>query len=300
MRAVCDDPVMHVPGNIPARFSQFPKSLSDRAVLTRLGPDVPALLAHPDGETPVPVVLWLHGRSVFKELDPGRYLRWIRSGIAACAIDLPGHGERTIEGWNGPEHTLDVLEQVIGEIDDVIDDLSRSEHAHLYDTSRVAIGGMSAGGMAALRRLCEPHRFACAAVEATCGDLETMYFGDSERVVRTRTDDADTDRRSSWPIVHDRERVLKLSAMEHLSGFDPIPFLAIHSEADRVVPFDAQAKFIDALRSHYERSGSDASMIEFVHWTETGAPDEHNGFGNRANDAKNAQTSFFVKHLLER
>jgi len=34
----------------------------------------------------------MHGRTANKELDPGRYLRLIRAGIAVCAIDLPGHG----------------------------------------------------------------------------------------------------------------------------------------------------------------------------------------------------------------
>jgi len=75
------------------RFSRLPSSLASRAKSVRFG-DVPALLAHPDWETPAPVVLWMHGRTVSKELDPGRYLRWVRAGIAACAVDLPGHGER--------------------------------------------------------------------------------------------------------------------------------------------------------------------------------------------------------------
>lgn len=258
---------------------------------------MPALLAHPNGETLAPVVLWLHGRSVSKELDPGRYLRWIRNGIAACAIDLPGHGERAIDGWTGPERTLDVLEQVIGEIDDVLDDLARSEHAHLYDCSRVSIGGMSAGGMAVLRRLCDPHNFVCAAVEATCGDLETMYFGRVDRVVRATTNDADADRTALWPGAHDREHVRALSALTHIDAFRPIPLLALHSETDRIVPFDAQSRFIRALRTHYEHSGADASQIRFIHWPQTGAPDEHNGFGSRANDAKNEQTSFLAAHL---
>src|SRR5262245_11172372 len=78
------------------RFSQMPSALRANARWQRLGPsDIPALLVHPDWNSgqPAPMVLWMHGRTVNKELDPGRYLRWMRAGIGACAVDLPGHGE---------------------------------------------------------------------------------------------------------------------------------------------------------------------------------------------------------------
>ncbi|MCH8858659.1 MAG: hypothetical protein IID54_03665, partial [Proteobacteria bacterium] len=90
---------------------------------------MPALLAHPDegwndptapAPTARPVVIWMHGRSVNKELDPGHYLRWLRAargGIATCALDLPGHGERFIEAFQGPAHTLEVVRQAASEID---------------------------------------------------------------------------------------------------------------------------------------------------------------------------------------
>ena len=29
---------------------------------------------------PRPTIIWIHGRTVSKELDPGRYLRWLRAG----------------------------------------------------------------------------------------------------------------------------------------------------------------------------------------------------------------------------
>lgn len=56
------------------RFARFPSDLAWRTRAARLGPSrVPALLAHPDWTTPAPVVIWMHGRTVSKELDPGRY-----------------------------------------------------------------------------------------------------------------------------------------------------------------------------------------------------------------------------------
>ncbi|MBZ0173007.1 MAG: hypothetical protein K8E66_11540, partial [Phycisphaerales bacterium] len=74
-------------------FAQLPKSVRDHARTARLGAHgLPALLAHPDWSTPHPVCIWLHVRRVFKEMDPGRYSRWLQAGVAVCAIDLPGHG----------------------------------------------------------------------------------------------------------------------------------------------------------------------------------------------------------------
>ena len=105
------------------RFAQFPNALAVRCRVARFG-DVPVLLAHPDWDSCVPVVLWLHGRTANKELDPGRYLRWIRAGFAACAIDLPGHGERSVAAMQDPDATPDVLAQAVGEIDGVVEQLA--------------------------------------------------------------------------------------------------------------------------------------------------------------------------------
>ena len=86
------------------RFAQFPSYLAERSRTYKFG-EIPVLLAHPDWDRPAPVVLWMHGRTANKELDPGRYLRWIRAGFAACALDLPGHGERAAPELQASERT---------------------------------------------------------------------------------------------------------------------------------------------------------------------------------------------------
>jgi dienelactone hydrolase len=263
------------------RFSGFPAALASHARLTRLGtPDTPALLAHPDWDRPAPFTVWLHGRTAYKEMDPGRYLRWIRAGVAACAIDLPGHGERG-EGrdrMHGPEQTLDVLERAIVEIDGVLHALQDPQWQGAFDRSRMAVGGMSAGGMATLRRLCDPHDFRCAAVEGTTGDLGALYS-------------------SARTALHDPVRIARLDPSQHLDGWRPIPLLVLHSERDRLIPFAGMHGFVENLRGHYRRQGADPAMIELVTWPETGASEEHIGFGRFSNDAKNAQAAFLAKHL---
>lgn len=269
------------------RFAQFPRSLAERARTLRLG-DVPALLVHPDWQTPAPLVVWLHGRTVNKELDPGRYLRWMRAGIATCAIDLPGHGERAQAGWDQPEKTLDVMEHAVGEIDGVLASLQDSQFRGVFDLQRAGIGGMSLGGMTTLRRLCDPHPFVCASVEATTGWLEGLYFPEREGSLASAP---------RWAVQHDPKRVSSLSAFSHMGTFRPLPLLALHSKSDSVVLFDVQDRFLDALRTHYALRGSDPSLVTLKAWDSTGAPQEHSGFGRVASEAKTVQTEFFTQWL---
>jgi hypothetical protein len=294
------------------RFTKLPRYLEERTRIVRLAGDIPALVAHPDPEfsEPAPLVLWLHGRTAYKELDAGRYLRWVRAGIGACAIDLPGHGERAIEGWHDPKRTLDVLEQALGEIDAVVDELAPPHEPHepphdpgtptaqssgrwragAFDRQRLAIGGMSAGGMVALRRLCDPHPFRCAEVEGTSGALRELYLSEDG-------EEGGGGRRGAWPVRHDPARVEKLDPLARIEGFEPIPLLALHSESDELVPWPTQRTFLERLAEHYRERGADPASIGVLTWPETGAPREHLGFGRFSNEAKNAQTEFFERWL---
>jgi len=273
----------------PDRFKQFPRDLAAVVRVERLGPDVPALLAHPNWKSPAPVVLWMHGRTANKELDPGRFLRWIRAGIAACSIDLPGHGERGWAGGHEPDASLKVIGQAVGEIDAVVEALADPRFQGVFDLDRIAIGGMSMGGIVTLRRLCDTHPFVCAAVEGTTGWLEGLYFPED----RSEPGKA----QPGWVVRHERDAVAAVSAAAHLSTFRPMPLLMLHSEADRMMPFAVAKGFADRLRTHYQEIGADPSLVELVTWPETGAPEEHIGFGRFSNDAKNTQTAFLTRHL---
>ena len=264
---------------MPSPPDQLPASLAAKSRFVRLGPDVPALVAHPDWAAPAPVVLWMHGRTVTKELDPGRYSRWLRAGVAVCAIDLPGHGERAEPDRQGSEATPGVIEQARREIDPILDGLAH-EFGDAFDLDRVAIGGMSLGGMITLRRLCDPHRFGAAAVEATTGDLAALY--------------GDADRPSA---AHDPADVEPQDPSRHLAGFEPLPLLALHTQADEMVPWPGQRAFLERLRAHYADRGSDPDLIEIETWPDTGAPREHVGFGRHSNEAKNTQTAFLARAL---
>lgn len=273
-------------GQYPGSALRLARALDERTKRETLAGTIPALVAHPDWERPAPLVLWMHGRTSRKEIDSGRYLRLIRAGVAVCAIDLPGHGDRFEQALQEPAGTVDLLARALPEVDTAIDALCHGHHASLLDLDRLGIGGISAGGMVTLRRLCEPHGFSCAAVEATTGWLEGLYFPPDGAQRR-------------WPVDHAHEAVEAIDPMRHLEGFEPLPLLAMHSEKDELVPFETQRRFIDCLREHYGQQGADAQMVEFVTWPETGAPMEHLGFGRHAHEAKNIQVEFFTKHLLD-
>lgn len=265
------------------RFSTLPSYLAERAKSVTLAGRVPALLAHPDWLTPGPWVLWMHGRTAHKELDPGRYLRWLRAGIGVCAIDLPGHGERLDRAYHSGERTLEMLAQAMPEVDAVFAEVTAENSPYrgqdgtpLFDPARAGIGGMSAGGMTTLRRLGDPHPFVCAAVEGATGSFDHMPH---------------------YLERHGRELFERIDPRRYLDTFRPIPLLILHSEADEMVPIDGVRAFVDDARASYTRHGADPSLITLHTWPTTGAPREHLGFGRFSNDAKNLQTEFFAKWL---
>jgi fermentation-respiration switch protein FrsA (DUF1100 family) len=213
-------------------------------------------------------------------------MRWLRAGLACCAIDLPGHGARFDPASHTPSKTMDVLAQAVQEVDSVVTWLRDGPHAPRFDVTRLAIGGMSLGGMVTLRRLCESHPFRCAAVEGTTGWLEGLYFPET----------VDLQPRPQ-PSSHEPIRVRTLDPWHHLEGFEPLPLLALHSRADRMVPIEGMDRFIDKLGAKYVARGVPRSLIEWTTWDETGAPDEHIGFGRYSAQAKDMQTEFLARHL---
>jgi dipeptidyl aminopeptidase/acylaminoacyl peptidase len=145
---------------------------------------------------------------------------------------------------------------------------------NVFDMDRLAIGGMSGGGMAALVRLTRPHPFQCASVEATSGSWEHLL-------------ERSAIRRAPADAFH------AINPIENLQSWREIPFQAIHARGDEWMPYESQEAFIDELRRRYD----DPELIEFVTYSETGAPYEHVGFGRKTADAKNRQLAFLKRWL---
>ena len=246
----------------------FPSTLRRASHWCRLvDGSVPVVVMRPENRPsePLPFLLWFHGRTVTKEIDSGRYLRLIRAGIGCVAVDLPGHGERLDLAMHDGARTLDVVQQAAAEVDAILQDLEPFG----FDTHRAVIGGMSAGGMAAILRGCSHHSFCGMLLEATTGDWESQ---------RSRP-------------MYQPNVVAKLNPIEHLSQWRDIPLLALHCELDEWVAIEGQRKFVDAVRA----KSSQPEKIELHAFPATGAPYEHMGFGRLAGDAKQRGTEFVAK-----
>lgn len=256
---------------MPKLDGSMPSSLRAISSTVLLGPNVPALVVRPEGcpMGEAPFLLWMHGRTAHKELDPGRYLRLARAGIGSCALDLPGHGERFDTSAQRPESVLKTIEEAANELDDVVNDLGRRGE---FDLNRAAIGGMSMGGMAAILRLCRPNRFQAAILEASSGSwmhqVHRQFF--------------------------DAKTVEEIDPLSHLEGWREIPLLAVHSRHDEWVSWKGQEVFLEALRMRYK----DPSQIETLLFEHTGAQFEHMGFGTETNTARIREIEFLRKHLL--
>ena len=263
---------------MPDFASKLPSSLAARTRdLRLLEGRVPALLVDPlrtEGDrSPPPMLLWMHGRTVDRFLDPGRFLRLMRAGIGVCAIDLPGHGDRLDPALQRPEAMPRIVRQAFDEVDAVLDEAIALGG---FDRERIAIGGMSAGGMISLARLADPtkpRRFAAAAVECTTGSWRTLPW---------------------WPLA---EPIADLEPAQHAATWAPVPLLALHNRFDAWVPLRSQQAFIDAIRSRYAPPAGDPAALEFVVFEKTGAQQEHAGFGRFAAEAKDRLVGFLGHHL---
>jgi len=251
------------------RFDTLPRRLKDVSTEVEIG-SVPCLLSCKDDQ-PRPFIFWMHGRTADKELDPGRYLRYVRRGINVCAVDLPGHGDRFEAALQEPQQVLHVILQMAEEVDGVLSGLA--EHG-LFDLSKVAIGGMSAGGIATIQRLLRPHQFKVAVLEASTGDLSTMR----DMAICTGLN---------------QEAFNEVNPMSRLEGWNDIPVISFHSKQDAWIPYIGQETFMRALK----QKSSHPETIEFISFDKTGAPYEHIGFGRESAFVKEVQVEFVAKHL---
>ena len=235
---------------------------------------MPALVVHPDFDhaTPtqtlrsVPWLLWMHGRTASKEIDAGRFLRLMRAGIGSISLDLPGHGARAEEELQTAPRALEIVERMVGELDGVVEAVDALGG---FDRDRAAIGGMSAGGMAAIVRLLAPHRFSAAVFESTTGNWEAL---------RGRA-------------LDDPTRVDRLDPIQRLAAWRDIPILVLHNVGDEWVPIETQRQFVESLRAR----AADPTLVQMHEFTDTGAPAEHAGFGRCSAEAKNLLMSFLTR-----
>jgi len=130
------------------------------------GSSIPAYFRRPSGNAKVPVVVSMGGIDGFKEeRDVGGYLR---KGVAALTMDMPGVGESPIKFGTDSERLFDpVFEWVRARPD--------------LDSSRIAVVGNSFGGYWAAK-LAHTHKDQLQAVVAHGGPMHYMFTEESLHV----------------------------------------------------------------------------------------------------------------------
>jgi dienelactone hydrolase len=253
------------------RFDSLPSRLKEVSTEVELA-GVPCLLVRKD-EKPRPFLFWMHGRTVDKELDSGRYLRSVRRGINVCAVDLPDHGQRFNKRQQHKENILDSAKRMSSEIDPVLDELGRIGG---FDLDRAGIGGISAGGLITVYHLLKPHNFKAVVLEASGGAWQHLHTSDL--------------------LSHlSNDQLEQINPMNHLEDWRDVPVIAFHSKHDARVPFATSSDFIDAIKEQ----SPNPQNIELVSFEYTGAPEEHVGFGRESAFVKEVQVDFLARHLAE-
>ena len=69
----------------------------------------------------------------------------------------------------------------------------------------------------------------------------------------------------------------------------------MHNRLDELIPHSVQSGFIGTLRDHFTTRDADPGLIEFKTFEETGAIQEHAGFGKHASEAKDLQLAFLKR-----
>ncbi len=253
-----------------SRFNELPSRLQACSTVQVIA-GVPCFLVRKD-DKPRPFLFWIHGRTVDKELDSGRYLRYVRRGINVCAVDLPGHGQRFDESMQARDRTLSVVLQMVEEIDCVLEGLAAVGG---FELNSGAIGGMSAGGLVAILRMLRHHPFQAAVLESTGGSWSHLRHSP----ICKELDDA------AFEAVN---------PMNRLDNWKDIPVVAFHSIHDSLMPFASESEFIDAIKLKSQHP----EKIELVAFNQTGAPDEHMGFGRESSFVKEVQVEFIERHVL--
>jgi pimeloyl-ACP methyl ester carboxylesterase len=203
---------------------------SERVELTFRGASVPGYLSLPTGATPArpaPLVVFFNGGSTVKEELNGWRKPFLMRGMATLALDNPGTGET----WEAVrfvpnQHAL-------------MDDLRRMVAAHPVLNGRIALIGVSLGGMLAVSLASEaPDLVAIATI--------TSPFAPAEYITRMPT-------LTQWEVVHVtgfpidcQPYICAANSLDHFASGLRMPLLVIGAGRDRVVPPHEAQRLYDA------------------------------------------------------
>ena len=202
-----------------ARYAELAEPPLERIALDGEWRGVAGYLHRPPCAGPVPCVIIVPGLGSSKEQPDFNPALLTARGIAAFAMDVPGHGEAFASS------RLHVASYRI--VNDAVDLLA----AHpAIDAERIAILGTSLGGTIALKAASEERRI-CAVVNISGFYEPRHWFESSARFVETALKLV-TGIEGSLEV---RELVQQFTLRGSVAGIT-CPLLTVHGEADGIIP----------------------------------------------------------------
>ncbi|MHA1232354.1 MAG: alpha/beta hydrolase family protein [Candidatus Helarchaeota archaeon] len=177
---------------------------------------------------PCPVVIYLHGLSLSKDIDVRFPLELTKKGFMVITIDQEGHGHTNGGIYNRNTLGPDFWKNVIGAIDYIY------QRPDIFNTSAIGCFGHSLGGWATLMASVTDPRINASISLAGPSNL-TYFKGNTEFNIQFRLMKIPYEE----DILHNPELIRNLSAINYLNGTFPgiMPqnLLLIYGSADDLV-----------------------------------------------------------------
>lgn len=229
----------------------------------------------PDVETPLPLIIWIHGggwQSGSKEnLAPARAL--LSKGFAIVSVNYRLSGEA-------------IFPAQIEDCQSAVRWLRKNARAYHLDPERFGVFGSSAGGH--LVALMGTSGKGDTSVQAVCdffGPTDLIAMGRVPGYERHASPDSPESRLLGGPAADNPDKARAANPITFVSKVSP-PFLIVHGDQDQVVPLDQSRLLHKALQ---------AAGVESELKILPGA--KHGGPHFMAPEVQESVARFFTKHL---
>lgn len=242
----------------------------ERLRLPGFDPDeaVPGLALRPTAGGPFPLAIVLHGFRGSKEGMEGWCRDLAARGVFALAIDAHLHGERSVAGvfhgdriaFLGEEYTIWVhqtsIAHTVKDVPFVLDALARRPEV---DATRVAAGGVSMGGAAAMVLAWREPRV--RVVANIIGSVDFWWD-----VTKLPPGPKQQERKATYgPRIH--ELVASLDPMARVDRIPPKAVLLLNGGRDEFIDIESVRRFVAILAPLY---GEASDKLRFVQFPEAG------------------------------
>lgn len=209
-------------------------------------------------DKPLPLIIWIHGGAWMagSKDSPSPALRFLKDGYAVAHVGYRFSQEATFPAQiNDCKAAVRWLR-------------ANAENYHLDPNKFVAWGASAGGHLVALlgvtgsaadlegnvNDLKESSRV--QAVIDWFGPTDFIHIGEAESELKHNASDSPESKLIGGPVLENKDKAAKASPITYVSKDAP-PFLIMHGDKDRTVPFDQSERLVRALK----KAGVDVSFV---------------------------------------